>query len=353
MDASSFAIADRPIGPSEPPYVIAEVSANHLGDYARAEATVRASAQAGVDAVKIQTYTPEGLTVRSDRPEFRIGGGTVWDGEHLADLYERAMTPWDWTPRLQAVAAEEGIVLFSSPFDHDAVEFLASHDVPAYKIASFELVDLPLIRRAAGEGRPLIMSTGMATVDEIDRAMEAARGAGCTDLALLRCNSGYPAVPEEMDLAAIPVMAERWGVPIGLSDHTLGPTTAVAAVALGASLIEKHVTLRRSDGGPDAAFSCEPTELADLVMAVREARSSLGQPRFGPSEREVASVALRRSLRIVRPVSAGDRLSEDDVRSVRPAGGLPPDELRVVVGRRVCRDLEVGEPLLWDDLDGA
>jgi len=353
MEASSFAIAGRPIGPVESPYVIAEVSANHLGDYARAEAMVRASARAGVDAVKIQTFTPEGLTVRSDRPEFRIGGGTVWDGEHLIDLYERAMTPWSWTPLLQAVAEEEGIALFSSPFDHEAVDFLASLGVPAYKIASFELVDLPLIRRAAGEGRPLVMSTGMATVDEIDRAVHAAREAGCDDLALLRCNSGYPAVPEEMDLAAIPMMAERWGVPIGLSDHTLGPTTAVAAVALGASLIEKHVTLRRSDGGPDAAFSCEPEELAELVDAVHKARASLGTPRFGPSEREVASIALRRSLRFVRPVPEGSRLSEKDVRSVRPAGGLDPDELTAVVGRRVRRDMEVGEPLLWDDLDEA
>ena len=242
------------------------------------------------------------------------------------------------------------ITWFSSPFDPTAVDFLADFDMPAYKIASFEIIDLPLIRYAAQQGKPLVISTGMATLGEIDAAVKAALDAGAPSIALLRCNSGYPAAPEEMDLRAIPVMEEIWQVPIGLSDHTIGHTAAVAAVALGACIIEKHLTFKRSDGGPDAEFSAEPDELADLVRAVREAHAALGTARFGPSEREHASRAFRRSLRAVQPIRAGQEITAELVRSVRPSGGLAPDEIGNVLGRIADRDLDQGDPITWDSL---
>jgi N-acetylneuraminate synthase len=343
-------IAGRLIGPGESPYVIAEISANHGGSKAAALELVHAAKAAGADAVKLQHYTPETITVRSDHPDFRVQGGTLWDGRQLADLYAEAMTPWDWTADLVALADELGITWFSSPFDRTAVDFLDELDVPAFKIASFEIIDLPLVRYAASKGRPLVISTGMATIDEIATATAAARDAGAASVSLLRCNSGYPARPAEMDLRAIPVMAELWGLPVGLSDHTIGATAAVTAVGLGACMIEKHITHRRADGGPDAAFSAEPDELAALVAAVREAHSMLGEVRFGPSERERASIAFRRSLRAVRPIAAGELLSEANVASVRPAGGLAPDLLDVVIGMTATRELAPGDPLTWDHL---
>lgn len=345
---SSISIAGRSIGPGEPPYVIAEVSANHRGSLAAALELVEAAAGAGADAVKFQHFTPDTITVRSDHPDFEVRGGTLWDGRQLADLYAEAMTPWEWTGDLAAAAATAGITWFSSAFDPTAIDVLVAAGVPAIKIASFEIVDLPLIRRAAATGLPIVVSTGMATADEIDAAVAAAAGA---PLGLLRCNSAYPAAPDEMDLRAIPAMAERWGTPIGLSDHTRGATSAIAAVALGACMIEKHLTLRRADGGPDAEFSAEPNELAALVAAVREAHAALGTVRFGPSEREAPSRAFRRSLRVVRPVAAGAALTADDVRSARPAGGLPPDEHERVVGSVARIDLAVGDPVTWDVLD--
>ena len=344
----TFTIAGREIGAGHVPYVIAEVSANHRGLLDAAIELVEAAAEAGADAVKFQHYTADTITVRSDHPDFEIRGGTLWDGRQLADLYADAMTPWEWTGDLAAAADAAGITWFSTPFDGSAIDFLVGHDVPAIKIASFEIVDLPLIRRAAATGRPLIISTGMATLDEIDDAVDAA---GDAAVALLRCNSGYPARAEEMDLRAIPAMYERWGVPIGLSDHTLGPTAAVAAVALGACIVEKHLTTRRSDGGPDAAFSAEPEELAELVVAVKETHAALGTERFGPSEREVVSRRFRRSLRAVRAIPAGATVTSADVRSVRPAGGLHPDEIGRVVGSVAGRDLAVGDPVTWDDLE--
>jgi len=340
----------RRIGRAAVPYVIAEISANHLGSLPRAIELIRAAKAAGADAVKLQHYTPDTITVRSSHPDFRVKGGTLWDGRQLADLYAEAMTPWEWTADLVAASEEVGITWFSTPFDPTAVDFLATFDIPAYKIASFEIVDLPLIRHAARQGKPLIISTGMATLAEIDAAVTAAVDSGAPTVALLRCNSGYPARPEEMDLRAIPVMERRWGFPVGLSDHTLGSTTAIAAVALGACLVEKHLTLRRADGGPDAAFSAEPDELAEMIKAVRQAYASLGQERFGPTPRENASRALRRSLRAVRSIAAGEELTEDAVRSVRPSGGLAPDELGEVLGRIADRDLERGDPITWDVL---
>ncbi|MGE3361676.1 MAG: pseudaminic acid synthase [Acidimicrobiia bacterium] len=343
-------IAGREIGPEHPPYVIAELSANHNQRLDRAIALVEAAALAGADAIKLQHYTPETITVRSERPEFAVRGGTLWDGRQLADLYAEAMTPWEWTDAIAAAADRSGLAWLSTPFDHTAVAFLDGCDAPALKIASFELVDLPLIRRAAATGRPLVLSTGMATVEEIDAAVDAAIEAGGTQLALLRCNSAYPARAEEMDLRSITAMAGRWDVPVGLSDHTLGTTAATVAVALGACIIEKHLTGSRLDGGPDAAFSAEPHELAELVRAVREAHAALGTCRFGPSEHERASLAFRRSLRAVRPIRPGEPLTADNVRSVRPAGGLAPDALDAVLGRRAAIELEVGAPISWEVL---
>lgn len=346
-------IAGRPISADDRPYVIAEISANHNGSLAAAVELVHAAAGAGADAVKLQHYRPDTITVRSDHPDFQVRGGTLWDGRQLADLYAEAMTPWEWTADLAAAAEAAGITWFSTPFDRSAVDFLAGFDVPAYKIASFELVDLPLIRYAAGRGKPLIMSTGMATAGEIDAAVHAALDAGAPSVVLLRCNSGYPASPEEMDLRAIPVMTQMWGVPVGLSDHTLGLSASVAAVALGACVIEKHVTMRRADGGPDAAFSCEPDELGDLVTAVADAHRALGAVRFGPTDRERASLAFRRSLRVTRPIAKGEVLTADNVASVRPAGGLPPDAIDLVLGQVAARELAQGDPLAWTDIGAA
>jgi len=333
------------------PYVIAEVSANHNGSLPSALEIIEAAAEAGADAVKFQHYTPETITVRSDHPDFQVKGGTLWDGQQLADLYAEAMTPWEWTGDLVEAAERCGLDWLSTPFDTSAVDFLEQFEIQTYKIASFEIVDLPLIEYVASKGKPMIMSTGMAAVGEIDAAVRAAEGGGATDITLLRCNSGYPAEPKEMDLSAIPLMRQLWGYPVGLSDHTLSPTASLVAVALGATVIEKHVTLRRSDGGPDAAFSLEPHELAELVRATHEATDVLGTPRFGPTAREEASIAFRRSLRAVKPIAAGEPVTTDNVRSVRPAGGLPPGELPAIIGLRAARQLALGEPVTFTDLE--
>ena len=333
----------------KPVYVIAELSANHGGSKARALEVIHAAREAGADAVKFQHYTAETITVRSDHPDFRVSGGTLWDGRQLADLYAEAMTPWEWTADLVAEANKLGIDWLSSPFDNTAVDFLEQFNIATYKIASFELVDLPLIRYVASKGKPMIMSTGMSTLEEIDAAVRAAQNAGAPQVSVLRCNSTYPAKSSEMDLAAIPAMIAKWGIPVGLSDHTLTSVTAISAVALGASIIEKHITLRRSDGGPDGAFSLEPHEFAAMIRDIREASSALGTARFGPSASEVNSLKFRRSLRAVTAIKAGDHFTEDNVRSVRPAGGLPPDDFSRVSGMKAKRSIAVGEPIT-DDL---
>lgn len=342
---ASFTIQRRPVGPGHPMYVIAELSGNHLGDYDKAVALVRAAKKAGADAVKLQTYTADTITIRSDRPEFRVGKGTLWTGKTLHDLYEEAHTPWSWQPKLKALADRLGVHLFSSPFDRTAVDFLRAMKVPAYKVASFEIVDLPLIRYMAKQGKPLIVSTGMSNRREIADAVHAARGA--PGLALLRCNSAYPAPPGEMDLRTIPDMVKRWRVPVGLSDHTLGSAAAVASVALGATLLEKHLCLDRRAKGPDTAFSMEPDEFAAMVGDIRDAEAALGGVRYGPSAREQASLAFRRSLYVVAPVGKGERFTERNVRSIRPANGLAPKHLDEVLGRRAKRDVEAGTPLSW------
>jgi N-acetylneuraminate synthase len=341
-------IGDRTVGAGHRPYVIAELSANHGGSLAAAEEIVRLAAAAGADAVKLQTYTPDSMTLDLAVPPFVVGEDTLWAGRTLHDLYEEAQTPWAWHGPLFELARELGLDCLSSPFDRAAVDFLEPFDPPAHKIASFELLDLDLIGYAAATGRPLIISTGMATEAEIDDAVGAARAGGSGGVVLLRCNSAYPADPAEMDLLAIPAMVERWRVPVGLSDHTPGSIAAVVAAGLGACVFEKHLIAARADGGPDAAFSAEPSELAELVEDVQTAQAVRGTVRFGPSTAEQASLAFRRSLFVVADVAAGEELTAENVRAIRPAGGLPPKRLDDVLGRRVATAVPRGTPLTED-----
>ena len=346
--SAALTIAGRQIGKGHPCFVVAEMSANHLQDFDRAVQIVHAAHEAGADAVKLQTYTADTLTIDSDLEPFVIGPGSPWEGRKLYDLYQEAFTPWEWQPKLQEIAHGLGLELFSTPFDATAVDFLEAMAVPAYKIASFEIVDLPLIRRAAETGKPIILSTGMATREEIAEAVEAARGAGNDQLVLLKCTSAYPAPPEEMHLKAIPELERTFQTPVGLSDHTLGIAVPVAAVILGARLIEKHLTLSRDDPGPDSSFSLEPQEFRQMTDAVRSAELALGKAELGVGERESSSLAFRRSLFVVRDVAAGEELTTDNVRSIRPADGLAPKHLSTVLGRRAARRISRGTPLSWD-----
>lgn len=341
-------IDDRVIGPGQPVYVIAELSANHHQDFERAARLIDAAKEAGADAIKLQTYTPDTITIRSDRQEFRIGGGTIWDGRSLHELYGDAFTPWEWQPKLKAMANALGLALFSSPFDGTAVEFLEGMGVPAYKVASFELVDIPLIQKMARTGKPLIMSTGMATTEEIEEALIAARQEGANEIALLKCTSAYPSAPDEMNLRTIPELAHRFEVPAGLSDHTMGIAVPIAAVALGACIIEKHLTLSRSEKGPDSAFSLEPHEFKSMVDEVRFAEKALGGVQFGPSAREQASLAFRRSLFVVEEIKCGETFTNKNVRSIRPAHGLHTRHLPEILRRRAACNIEPGTPLSWD-----
>lgn len=345
-------VGDRVIGGGSPIWVIAEISANHNGDLGRALELIRAAAEAGVDAVKFQTYTADSMTLDLETEHFRIGAGTLWEGRGLHELYRKAATPYAWHDELFAEAERCGVVPFSTPFDVAALELLEQFDPPVHKVASFELVDLALIRAVAATGKVLILSTGMATESEIGEAVSAAREGGAGGLVLLRCNSAYPAPSSEMDLATIPDMVRRWDVPVGLSDHTLGATAAIAGAVLGACMLEKHVTLARSDGGPDAAFSLEPEELGDLVTAVHDAEAALGRVRYGPAPQETASLAFRRSLFVVRDIEAGELLTVQNVRAIRPADGLAPKHLDEVLGRRARRAASRGTPVDWDLIDG-
>jgi pseudaminic acid synthase len=347
----TFTIADRAIGPGESPYVIAEMSANHNGSLDDAKRIIDMAAEAGADAVKMQTYTPDTITLDADRPEFQIKGG-LWDGETLYSLYQKAYTPWEWHAPLFDHARAAGVTIFSSPFDPTAVDLLEGLDAPAYKIASFEAVDTPLIRCAARTGKPLIISTGMANEAEIAAALAAARKGGAKDVALLHCVSGYPAPPGDYNLATIPDMAARFGVPVGLSDHTLGTATAVASVALGACVIEKHVTLDRSRGGPDDAFSLEPPELKALVRDARIAWEALGRPNYERTESEKGNVQFRRSLYFVRDLRKGEAVTPDAVRSVRPGFGLPPAALDEIIGRTAAQDIAANTAVTWEALGG-
>lgn len=329
-------------------YVIAEISANHQQDFSHAVELVRAAGEAGANAVKLQTYTADTITLDSRRPEFRIGEGTLWSGRYLHDLYREASMPWEWQPKLKAVAEESGLDCFSSPFDFTAVEFLSRMQVPAWKIASFELVDLPLIRRVAETGRPMIISTGMATLPEIEEALAAAREAGCEELALLKCTSSYPARFEEMHLRTIPELAARFRVPVGLSDHSPGSVVPVAAVALGATIVEKHIKLHATDEGPDAKFSLDAAEFAEMVRAIRATEAALGTGEWKSLESENSSRSFRRSLFACRDIEAGEAFTAENVRSVRPANGLPPKHYEQVLRTRATRRIESGTPLDWD-----
>lgn len=344
----SIKIGAHRIGPSDPAYIVAELSANHNQNFDQAVRIIEAAKQAGADAVKLQTYTADTITIACDREPFRIGGGTLWDGRNLHDLYAEAFTPWAWQPKLKKVANDLGMDLFSSPFDETAVDFLEKMDVPAYKLASFELVDIPLVQKMARTGKPLIISTGMATVEEIDEAVQTARQAGATQIALLKCTSAYPSSAEDMNLKTIPELTRRFDVPVGLSDHTMGVAVPVAAVALGACIIEKHLTLSRSQPGPDSAFSLEPQEFKHMVDAVRVAQSALGEVHFGVSEKESASRVFRRSLFVVTDVKRGEPFTSANIRSIRPGHGLHTRHLPEVLGKPAARDIERGTPLAWD-----
>jgi N-acetylneuraminate synthase len=346
-------IGSQRIGRSSPVYLVAELSANHRQQFDEAVKLIEAAKKAGADAVKLQTYTPDTLTIKCNAPEFQIGGGTPWDGKTLYDLYAEAYMPWEWQPKLKRVADALRIDLFSSPFDKTAVDFLEEMGVPAYKIASFEIVDIPLIEYIASKGKPIIISTGMATLAEIEEAVQAAGKAGASQIALLKCTSAYPAPPEEMNLRTIPNMARKFKVPVGLSDHTLGIAVPVAAVALGACIIEKHITLSRSIPGPDSAFSLEPNEFRAMVDAVRTAEEALGEISYKVSEREAKSRVFRRSLFVVRDVQKGEVFTEENVRSIRPGYGLSPRHLKDVLGRRAAQDIQQGTPLGWELISGG
>ncbi|HEY1271922.1 MAG TPA: pseudaminic acid synthase [Terriglobales bacterium] len=345
---SAFQINSRSIGPGHPVYIIAELSANHNQDFDQAVRIVRAAKDAGADAVKLQTYTPDTITIRSNHDAFRISGGTLWDGRSLYDLYAEAYTPWEWQPKLKAIADDLGLDCFSSAFDPSAVDFLEKMNVPVHKIASPELVDIPLIEKMARTGKPLIMSTGMATLDEINEAVQAARQAGATQLALLKCTSAYPAPPDEMNLRTIPALAAQFKVPVGLSDHTMDVEVPVAAVALGACIIEKHLTLSRSLKGPDSGFSLEPQEFKAMAQAVRTAERALGNVHFGVAPHEASTVTFRRSLFVVEDVKQGEKFTAGNVRSIRPACGLHPRHWPEIVGKGAARDIERGTPLSWE-----
>jgi len=322
------------------------MSGNHNHDFDRAVRIVEAAAEAGADAVKLQTYRPDTITIDCNKKPFQIEG-TLWDGRTLYDLYEEAYTPWDWQPKLQKIAHDLGLDLFSTPFDASAVDFLEGMDVPVYKIASFENADLPLIRKVARTGKPAIMSTGMATLADLDESVRAFREAGGKELALLACTSAYPAPPDEMHLRRIPHLSETFDVVAGLSDHTMGVEVPVASVALGAGIIEKHMTLSREDDGPDSDFSLEPDEFADMVNAVRTTRSAIGGVCYGVTKREQESQVFRRSLFAVEDINEGESLTRANVRSIRPGHGLKPKYFDDVLGRTAACDIERGTPLSW------
>ena len=344
-------ILDQPIGPGRRPYLIAEMSGNHNQSLARALEIVDAAAAHGADAIKLQTYTADTMTLNVSMPGFVIDDPeSLWVGRQLYELYEEAHTPWEWHRPIMERAAAHGVHCFSTPFDETAVDFLESLDVPVYKIASFENTDLPLIRRVASTGKPMIISTGMASAGEIEESVQTARDAGCRDLVLLKCTSSYPATAANTNISTIPHMRAMFGCEVGLSDHTMGCGVSVAATALGATVIEKHFTLRRVDGGVDSAFSMEPHELRQLREETERAAQALGQVSYGPTASEVKSLVFRRSLYIARDVDAGEVLDATNVRCIRPGYGLAPKYWDSVIGRRAKSPLSAGKPLSWDVL---
>jgi len=343
-------IAGRKIGEQYSPYIIAEMSANHNGDMDAAFKIIEEAKRAGADAVKIQTYTADSITLKSNLPDFQISDG-LWGGRTLYELYEWAHTPWAWHKPLFEHARKHDITIFSSPFDNTAVDLLEDLNAPAYKIASFEAVDLPLIKYVANTGKPMIISTGMADAEEIGEAIEAAREGGCKELAILHCVSGYPASPEDYNLRTIKDMRERFGLVTGLSDHTLDNTTAIASVVMGSSIIEKHFTLDRNGGGPDDSFSMEPSDLTALCRDAKTAWSALGKVDYGMKSSEQANIKFRRSLYFVKALKAGDVITANAVRSVRPGYGIAPKFVEHIVGKKVVRNIPKNSPVCFDDLE--
>lgn len=344
-------INNRIIGSGHPTYIIAEMSANHNKDFNKAVKILEAAKDAGADAVKLQTYTPDTLTIDCDESWFRVGKGTIWEGKTLYQLYKDAYTPWEWHPKLKNIADELGLDLFSTPFDSSAVEFLEQMNVPAYKVASFEIVDLPLLKKIAGTGKPIIISTGMASFEEIEEAVELVRDKGAEEIALLKCTSAYPSPPEEMNLRTIKHLADSFGLPAGLSDHSMGHAIAVAAVALGACIVEKHFTLSRSEPGPDSSFSMEPDEFKDMVESIRKIEKAMGKISYEITEKQKASKLFRRSLFVVRDMKAGEEFSDRNVRSIRPGYGLHTRHLPEVIGLKATKDIKKGTPLTWKLID--
>ncbi|MDD2354972.1 MAG: pseudaminic acid synthase [Lachnospiraceae bacterium] len=342
-------IADRPVGGDNPVYVVAEMSANHLQSYDRAVEIIHAAAEAGADAIKLQTYTADTITIDSDEPCFRITGGTIWDGTTLYKLYKEAYTPWEWQPDLCAEASKLGLDCFSSPFDPTAVAFMEEMKMPAYKIASYEITDIPLIRLVASKGKPVILATGVATEGDIKLAIDACLGEGNDQIILLKCVSAYPTPYEDMNLRMIPTLQNKFGVVTGLSDHSAGSAASVAAVALGARMIEKHLTLKRSDGGPDGAFSMEPEEFARMVTDIRIAEKALGKSEYCLTPQQERERGGARSLFVVKDVKKGDELTPLNVRSIRPGDGLPPIDEPLVYGSHAKHDLKRGTPLKKED----
>jgi len=342
-----FEIGGKKIGKNYPIFIIAELSANHLQKFDNAVKLIKAAKEAGADAVKLQTYTPNTITIDCDNEYFQIKQGTLWDGKTLYQLYKEAYTPWEWQPKLKEIAQREGLICFSSVFDKSAVDFLEEIDVPAYKIASFEITDIPLIEYVASKGKPVIISTGIATLSDIEEAVNACKRMGNNQIALLKCTSAYPAPLEEINLRTIPSMADTFKTVVGLSDHTLGIPVPIASVALGGCIIEKHLTLDRKLGGPDAAFSLEPSEFKEMVKSVREVEKALGVVSYELTKRIRRSREFSRSLFVVKDVKAGEVFTKENVRSIRPGYGLPPKFLKEVLGRRAECDIKAGTPLGW------
>lgn len=342
-------IGNKKIGGDNPVFIIAELSANHGHDFDIAAKTIKAMKESGADAVKLQTYTADTITIDSDREEFKIKQGTIWDGKNLYKLYQEAYTPWEWQPKLKKIAEELGLICFSSPFDKTAVDFLEKMDVPAYKIASFEITDIPLIEYVASKGKPAIISTGIAELADIEEAVAACKKVGNNDIALLKCTSAYPAAYEEMNLATIPDMIKKFDVVVGLSDHTLGIEMPIVAVAQGAKIIEKHFILDHKIGGPDASFSLTPDQFKEMVQAIRNTEKALGKVTYELSVKSKKSREFSRSLFVVADIKEGEEFSESNVRSIRPGFGLAPKYLKDVLGKKAKHDIERGMPLTKED----
>jgi len=340
-------IKNKEIGGNKPVFIIAEMSANHLQKFNNAIKLIKAAKEAGADAIKLQTYTPDTITIDCNNEYFQIKQGTLWDGQSLYELYKKAYTPWEWQPKLKKIADEEGLICFSSVFDNTSVDFLEEINVPAYKIASFEITDIPLIEYVASKGKPVIISTGIATLSDIEEAVNACKRRGNNQIALLKCTSAYPAPLEEINLNTIPNLADTFKTVVGLSDHTLGISVPIASVALGACIIEKHLTLDRKLGGPDAAFSLEPDEFKKMVKSIREVEKALGEVSYDLTEKMKKSREFSRSLFVVKDMNAGEVFTEENIRSIRPGYGLPPNFLKDILDKKSTQPIKKGTPLTW------